>query len=83
MQALTQTPTQTASGPRDCGGNVFAEGTASCPFAQAVAASFRSSGGSAELTDVYSPVAGVYYDLTCSGQAPVECVVGRARILIY
>ena len=62
---------------------MFAGGTASCPFALAVAEAFRLSGGSGQLTDVFSSVTGLYYDLTCSGQAPVECVVGRARIYIY
>ncbi len=84
--APTITVTQTAPPPTeltDCGDGAFAAGTASCPFAITVAAAYRASGGSGTLTDVYSPVTELYYDLTCTGTAPAECRVGRARILIY
>lgn len=87
----TPTPTVTVTkesggnpgSDKDCGSSVYAGGTASCPFALSVAEAFRDSGGNRFLEDVYSPVTGLYYDLTCSGQAPVTCVVGRARVSIY
>jgi hypothetical protein len=82
-KAQSEDPGPTQGERKDCGESVYASGTASCPFALAVAEAFRYSGGSRYLTDVYSPVTGQYYDLSCTGLAPVTCVVGRARVSIY
>ena len=83
VPTVTVTRTAQPTDLTDCGDGAFAAGTASCPFAISVAAAYRASGGSRTLTDVYSPVTELYYDLTCVGTAPTECRVGRARILIY
>ena len=68
---------------RMCSSEVFAAGTASCPFALAAAEAFRSSNGAQTLSNIYSPVTGKSHDVTCSGLGPTTCQTGRATIYIY
>jgi hypothetical protein len=70
----TYTPSPTPSGG-GCGEGVTATGSASCPFALNIAAQYRSSPSSV-LYDVYSPVTGQTYDVSCSGSSPVTCTGG-------
>lgn len=70
-------------GAKSCGNNVYAGGTASCPFALNVADAYRSSNGARYLYDVYSPSTGRFYDVTCDGVSPATCRVGRAIIYVY
>ncbi|WP_215522992.1 hypothetical protein [Varibaculum prostatecancerukia] len=49
------------------GGDVLVNGVTSCEFAANVTSDYYSSGGSSVLYDVYSPVTGQYYDMSCSG----------------
>lgn len=75
--------TQEQSSAIDCGNDIWADGTASCPFAGNVAQAWYDSGGASTLYDVYSPVTDQYYDLDCWGSQPVTCTVGRAIIFFY
>ena len=79
-------PEPTIAPPPDsrmCSSDVFAAGTASCPFALAVAEAFRSSNGAQTLSNIYSPATGKSYDVTCRGLGPTTCQTGRATIYIY
>lgn len=49
------------------GGDVLVNGVTTCDFAENVTSDYYSSGGSSMLYDVYSPVTGKYYDMSCSG----------------
>ncbi|WP_122820372.1 hypothetical protein [Varibaculum vaginae] len=49
------------------GGAVLVNGVTSCDFAENVTSDYFSSGGSSVIHDVYSPVTGKYYDMSCSG----------------
>lgn len=76
------TPEQESSA-RDCGNDIWADGTASCPFAGNVVQAYYDSGGASTLYGVYSPVTGEYYDVDCWGVNPVTCQTGRAIIFFY
>lgn len=68
-------------GVTDCGGGVAAGNSAtSCPFARNVADEYRASGG-ASVIDVYSPVTGRTYTMSCVGAAPVVCSGGNGAVV--
>jgi hypothetical protein len=71
------------AGSRMCSGQVFAAGTASCPFALVVGEAVRTSNGAGRLSQVYSPTTGKFYDVTCEGSRPTTCRTGRATIYVY
>lgn len=61
-----------------CGGNVSVGANTSCAFGGNVASSYYAygAGGVARL-DVYSPVTGTYYMMTCVPGIPVVCTGGN------
>jgi len=77
-----QSGSNTASaGVTDCGGGVAAGNSAtSCPFARNVADDYRASGG-ASVVEVYSPVTGSTYVMSCSGAGPVVCSGGNGAVV--
>ncbi len=58
-----------------CGEEVSVGPNTSCPFALNVAETYRSTGSS--VFDVYSPVTGKTYTMTCSGGSPHVCTGGN------
>lgn len=70
------------SGVTDCGGGVSAGNSAtSCPFARNVADEFRASGGQSVI-EVYSPVTGRTYTMSCTGAGPVRCTGGNGAVVL-
>lgn len=61
--------TDVPAGMTNCGGGVYAGADTSCPFAQNVAADWPNTG------NVYSPVTGQSYTMTCTGPGTYEDVV--------
>ncbi len=61
-----------------CGGNTSVGPNTTCAFGQNVAAAYYgySGGGTAHL-QVYSPVTGTYYSMTCVPGVPVSCSGGN------
>jgi len=61
-----------------CGGNTSVGPNTSCAFGQNVAVAYYdySGGGTAHL-QVYSPVTGTYYSMTCVPGVPVSCSGGN------
>ena len=49
------------------GGDVLVNGVTTCDFAENVTSDYYSSGQSSLLRNVYSPVTGKHYDMSCSG----------------
>lgn len=64
-----------SSGSTSCGADVSAGPSTSCPFALNVADAYRSSGSS--VVDVYSPVTGKTYTMSCSSGSPHVCTGGN------
>lgn len=58
-----------------CGDGVSVGPNTSCPFAFRVADAYRSSGSS--VVDVYSPVTGKTYTMTCTSGSPHVCTGGN------
>ena len=58
-----------------CGDGVSVGPNTSCPFAFRVADAYRSS--SASVVDVYSPVTGRTYTMTCTSGSPHVCTGGN------
>lgn len=69
-------PAQSASSGSSCGGGLSVNSVTSCPFAQNVAEAYRGSGGASSI-DVYSPVTGTTYTMSCGGGVPVVCTGGN------
>lgn len=63
-----------------CGGGLSVNSVTSCPFAQNVADAYRGSGGASSI-DVYSPVTGTTYTMSCSGGVPVTCSGGNGAVV--
>jgi hypothetical protein len=60
----------------DCGQGVSAGPNTSCEFALNVAASYSQSGGASSI-DVYSPVTGRTYTMSCTADSPHTCTGGN------
>jgi hypothetical protein len=60
----------------DCGEGVSAGPNTSCEFALNVAASYYQSGGASSI-DVYSPVTGRTYRMSCTAGSPHTCTGGN------
>ncbi len=63
------------SGTNSCGNGVSVGPNTTCPFAFNVADAYRSSGSN--VVDVYSPVTGKTYTMTCSSGSPHVCTGGN------
>lgn len=71
------------SGQTDCGDGITAGNSAtSCPFARNVAGEWGSNGGGSVVIDVYSPVTGRSYTMSCSGSSPVRCSGGNGALVL-
>lgn len=71
-------PPSPAPAMTSCGGNISVGSNTTCAFGQNVAASYfgYGGGGTAHL-QVYSPVTGTYYSMTCVPGVPVFCSGGN------
>lgn len=67
-------------GSTSCGNGVSANSVTSCPFAQNVAETYRRSSGASSI-DVYSPVTGRNYVMSCSGGIPTVCSGGNGAVV--
>jgi len=64
-----------SGGTNSCGNGVSVGPNTTCPFAFNVADAYRSSGSN--VVDVYSPVTGKTYTMTCSSGSPHVCTGGN------
>lgn len=64
-----------SGGTSSCGNGVSVGPNTTCPFALNVADAYRSSGSN--VVDVYSPVTGKTYTMTCSSGSPHVCTGGN------
>ena len=64
-----------------CGGNVSAGANTTCPFALNVAAEYLTQGGGTRSIDVYSPVTGRYYTMSCVAGVPSVCRGGNNAVV--
>jgi hypothetical protein len=64
-----------------CGGNVSAGANTTCPFALNVAAEYLTQGGGTISVDVYSPVTGKYYTMSCVAGVPSICRGGNNAVV--
>ncbi len=73
------TPTPPA-GSSSCASGLWVNAHTSCPFAENTRSAYAEAGG-ADKIQVYSPVTGVTYEMTCSGTKLVACKGGNdARV---
>ena len=63
-----------------CGDGISVNSVTSCPFARNVADVYRSSGG-ASVIDVYSPVTGTTYTMSCTSGIPTVCSGGNGAVV--
>lgn len=69
-------PATPSSGSTSCGDGLSVNSRTSCPFARNVKDTYEGSGGASTI-DVYSPVTGQTYRMTCSSGLPVVCTGGN------
>lgn len=73
--------TETApSASSSCGDGLSVNSVTTCPFARNVRAEYENSGG-ASVIEVYSPVTGQTYRMTCSGALPTVCRGGNGAVV--
>ena len=75
-QAAPAQPQMTA-----CDGNVSAAANTSCAFALNVESAYYASGGGYSTVNVYSPVTGLYYGMTCTPGVPTVCRGGNSAVV--
>lgn len=71
----------TTSSKTSCGGNLYAGGNTTCPFAQNVERAWYSAGGGSVVVEAYSPVTGRYYTMQCTAGIPTTCRGGNNAIV--
>jgi hypothetical protein len=64
-----------------CDGNVSAGGNTTCAFAVNVESTYYRNGGGYATFDVYSPVTGLYYTMTCAPGVPTVCRGGNNAVV--
>jgi biotin carboxyl carrier protein len=64
-----------------CGGNLSAGANTTCAFASNVESTYYQNGGGNSTFDVYSPVTGLYYTMTCTAGVPTECRGGNNAVV--
>jgi septal ring factor EnvC (AmiA/AmiB activator) len=64
-----------------CDGNVSAGGNTTCAFAINVESTYYRNGGGYATFDVYSPVTGLYYTMTCTPGVPTVCRGGNNAVV--
>jgi serine/threonine-protein kinase len=67
---------------KSCAEGLWANSVTSCPFAKNTRSAYAESNGSPKL-QVYSPVTGVTYDMTCSGSSTVTCRGGENAAVYF
>jgi serine/threonine protein kinase len=68
------------AGSTSCETGLWVNAHTSCPFAENTTSAYAEAGG-ADRIQVYSPVTGMTYEMTCSGTALVTCKGGNdARV---
>ena len=71
-------PPSTLANSRDCGGGLRAGPNTSCAFAQNVRAAYEEAPGASATVEVYSPVTGLTYSMSCApAGAGVTCSGGN------
>jgi hypothetical protein len=79
-QGHPQKPVKPPAGSTSCASGLWVNEHTSCPFAENTQSAYAEAGG-ANKTQVYSPVTGRTYEMTCSGTALVTCKGGHdARV---
>jgi hypothetical protein len=71
-----QVSSSTSGGSTSCDAGLSVNSVTSCPFARNVRSTYESSGGASSI-DVYSPVTGQTYRMSCSSGLPVVCTGGN------
>lgn len=64
-----------------CGGNLSAGPGTTCAFAFNVESGYYDNGGGNSRFDVYSPVTGLYYTMTCIPGVPTVCRGGTYAVV--
>lgn len=64
-----------------CGGNLSAGPNTTCAFAVNVRDAFYAAGGGNVTVDVYSPVTGKYYTMSCAAGVPSVCRGGNNAVV--
>lgn len=72
----SSTASTATSGSTSCGDGLSVNSRTSCPFARNVKDTYEGSGGASTI-DVYSPVTGQSYRMTCTSGLPVVCTGGN------
>jgi serine/threonine protein kinase len=67
---------QPPAGSTACGTGLWVNDVTSCPFAENTSSAYAEAGGADEI-QVYSPVTGLTYAMSCSGTALVTCKGGK------
>jgi serine/threonine-protein kinase len=67
---------------KSCTEGLWANSVTSCPFAKNTRSAYAEANGSPKL-QVYSPVTGVTYDMTCSGSSTVTCRGGENAAVYF
>lgn len=83
VQVKTQTPkppANTSACPESKG--LWVNGHTSCPFAGNTRSAYAEAGGAHEI-EVYSPVTGVTYEMTCGGTDLVTCTGGNHAAVYF
>jgi serine/threonine protein kinase len=71
------------AGSIPCGSDgLWVNAVTSCPFAENTRSAYAESGGAHEI-QVYSPVTGVTYEMTCSGTRLVTCTGGNDAAVYF
>jgi hypothetical protein len=74
-------PSPPASGETSCNGNVSVGANTTCAFAINVESAYYQSGGGYSTVDVYSPVTGLDYIMSCVPGVPVVCRGGNNAVV--
>jgi serine/threonine protein kinase len=64
------------AGSTPCATGLWVNEVTSCPFAENTSSAYAEAGG-ADKIQVYSPVTGLTYEMTCSGSSLVTCKGGK------
>ncbi len=65
-----------------CAEGLWVNSVTTCPFAENTRSAYAESNGSPKL-EVYSPVTGVTYDMTCNGTSTVTCRGGNNAAIYF
>lgn len=66
--------------PSGCGDGLSVNSVTSCPFARNVREAYQNSGGDSAI-EVFSPVTGTSYTMSCTSGVPVVCRGGNGAVV--